>query len=247
MTTTSDKPGVRLRIVRFLPRCIPYFVAGCLVTVVLTWLDAWQEQSWSSTMFRSTAAANPNDDTPGRWIVFQGDRDRHAYGCVHPPVDPEEVSYRSASESGRGNRARRTQVPGWAVPVDQASTGTRIMRVTEAYGSPFRSGICVYDVHYNNGTPIAIDVVSGQVPPSATLFADQFVPRPRALPVRILWVGFLVNALNYGAWLLAVRWLLWYIRVDYRKFRRRCPKCGHTRGTWTTCPECGKAVKPADW
>jgi hypothetical protein len=67
--------------------------------------------------------------------------------------------------------------------------------------------------------------------------------QPRALPLRIIWPGFLINTLFYAICL----WILLAIPRKLRRWRRfkrgLCSKCGYDlrSGGSLACPECGAA------
>lgn len=65
---------------------------------------------------------------------------------------------------------------------------------------------------------------------------------PRALPLRPLWPGFVVNAIVYaGAWWLLI-WIACALRRRHRAKQHRCVDCGYARTGLprkTNCPECG--------
>ncbi len=66
------------------------------------------------------------------------------------------------------------------------------------------------------------------------------------LPVRILWPGFLFNALCYAIIMYIVLSILHTLRTLHRRLTNRCAACGYSLDNLTTdiCPECGGAVRP---
>ena len=67
-------------------------------------------------------------------------------------------------------------------------------------------------------------------------FAGQWVP------VRVAWVGFVVNTLFYacGLWLMLLT--AKYSKRRLRRMRGRCPACAYPIGAGDRCTECGGAV-----
>ena len=66
--------------------------------------------------------------------------------------------------------------------------------------------------------------------------------RPRTLPLRPIWPGFLANTLFYATLL----WLLipgpFALRRFLRMRRELCPQCAYPMGESAVCTECGEAL-----
>ena len=62
-----------------------------------------------------------------------------------------------------------------------------------------------------------------------------------ALPAHVLWPGFLLNTMLYGA-VMYLPFALFTVRRWNRVRRGLCPKCAYPRGESDVCSECGKAL-----
>ncbi len=123
-------------------------------------------------------------------------------------------------------------------------------------GWPLLSMSCEYDFNPNRLTilpcrsgvdpRLAIRVLSG-ISTGAIEPAWRHGPYisglPRALPLRPIPGGFLINTLFYAVvlWLLLICGLF-ALRRQIRRLRGLCPKCGYPMGESSVCTECGEAL-----
>jgi len=106
-------------------------------------------------------------------------------------------------------------------------------------GWPLRSlegSLCPAD---DDGPPPRYTVHTGIGYTRTTVFGD---PETRVLPLRPLWLGFILNSALYAVFL----GVLWFgplaLRRSVRIRRRRCPGCGYPVGTMSHCAECGSRL-----
>lgn len=104
-------------------------------------------------------------------------------------------------------------------------------------GFPFPAMTC--SVHWNtqaSNADIIYDVLDGvQLPRDADF-------NPRALPLRALWPGFLINVLIWGTVWFALMHGWSVLRAKLRARGDRCIHCGYSRQglpAGSRCPECG--------
>ncbi len=62
-----------------------------------------------------------------------------------------------------------------------------------------------------------------------------------ALPAHVLWPGFLLNTMLYGA-VMYLPFALFAVRRWNRVRRGLCPRCGYPMGESAVCSECGNAL-----
>ena len=106
-------------------------------------------------------------------------------------------------------------------------------------GWPLRSLEGSLSLVDDDGPPPRYTVHTGIGYTRATVFGD---PETRVLPLRPLWLGFIVNSALYAVFL----GVLWFgpraLRRSLRIKRRRCPACGCPVGTASHCSECGSRL-----
>ncbi len=138
-------------------------------------------------------------------------------------------------------------VPSWGqfllLPQARTSTGWQYDRRVEAWGIPMLSMYSTWRDDRRFDTVATLSVERGIELPPATrsgLFGTHLAPR--ALPVIIIWPGFIINTLFYALLL----WLLVAAPFAARRLLRRrrglCEKYAYPIGVSPVCTECGAAV-----
>lgn len=169
--------------------------------------------------------------TGSRRVIVTGHHDVHFFGPLEPNLPPEGARMLVSRDQG-------ASILGWA---------GRQWMVCDTRGWPFAALSCTWPWW---------DWVGGRYPPVAG-----GVPLPRhevkngfrqaamrALPLRPLWGGFLLNAAFYaGLWWLVRDGRAAVLRVVRRR-RGRCPNCAYDRTglpPGAVCPECGESEQVA--
>jgi hypothetical protein len=165
---------------------------------------------------------------------------QNAGGPLPPSVDPLVDDYRPswcqiARPPPRG--------PGQPLNIADTSGGTAL--IEDARGWPFLAMYCSIE---------PIGVVGGpEFPTRDGIKLSRVVSQmggmeaPRALPVRPIWMGFLLNTALYAllTWLLVwlvLRLCLFAIRGRVRLRKGLCPACAYPIGGSVICTECGRKL-----
>ena len=121
--------------------------------------------------------------------------------------------------------------------------GPSQLMVDEAVGLPFRSMWCGWglpQVFAYSATPLtSVTPIVRGVEFSAP---DTFGIGNKALPLGILWSGFISNTFFYAVLCFAVPRMIQGVRSRRRIKRGLCPACAYPVGSSDVCTECGGAI-----
>ncbi len=194
-----------------------FLLLGAVVNVGVAWCCAAFVKPWDlgSAVIEQTAMLGPG---------------RNEFVCT-----------RHGLGRTRRDRFRGSMIPYGRGTAFSSATGPSEGESTDFAGWPFRALSCVYyggvGIGPNQAGVGPPDIEWGiELPWSGTVVSW------RALPYRLIWIGFTINTLFYAA----ILWLLISGPFVLRRFLRRrrglCPTCAYPMGESAVCSECGKPL-----
>ncbi|MDX2197500.1 MAG: hypothetical protein SF069_00840 [Phycisphaerae bacterium] len=231
-------PSTRRRV----QRAIPHLLWGLAITLFLAvpgpWIETWSGFDWrrgtewivirfaASNLEISRSAAMLSElwlwtDAPGGFGF--GGPDRSAIRIQSDSMIPRWVDNASQPEADR-------DVPAY--------------NSTVASGAPLRCAVYSRRIGEDaQGQPVAPFVDAAELG-ELTLFGISAIC---VIPLRVLWLGFLVNVAFWGLVSAAVAYAISALRRRLRIAKNLCPQCGYDiRGAASDrCSECGGAIRPA--
>lgn len=112
--------------------------------------------------------------------------------------------------------------------------------VVDARGLPF-AAMCSRVLLASELSPQTASSTDGVLWLETPTVPDVFLDRRRWIPLRILWLGFIVDTSFWGSVVGVLAWGLVSGRRHYRRARGRCVTCNHyLQDAQVRCPECGR-------
>lgn len=219
-------------------RLVLVLACGGAISFSVAWLSAWcipltEHARLEDLMsFGRTAEANIG----GKVWAWQ-------LGLIDTPTGTGVTSFLTTPEYFAPNRLDLRDPPSWSrartLPTERDVAMLGFARFEDARGWPMRCLKSTYrgDATFQAWTTEAgVEFASGQRWPGI----------PRALPVQLIWLGYVVDTATYSC-IVAV---LWYAAIRIQRARRvrrgMCPMCAYPRGISPCCSECGEVFARAD-
>lgn len=226
---------------RIMKWLIALLAIGMLLNVAIAWtvaavaMNPFEKKTLQGDHLGQTSPSQPY------WMWFRGG------GWGFTWIEGTAVSFDSASppseEWERQARAfyeehPKQSVPTWAELGEPGDVINGCEVRSLAYGWPFRSMYWGLRVRCESSTQIELR--------HAMLLSDLGFSSSHALPLGVIWAGFIVNPLIYAALVGAGLRLLVSIRRRRRVGRGLCPYCAYPAGSSDVCSECGRARPATD-
>jgi len=102
-----------------------------------------------------------------------------------------------------------------------------------------------WEAHHRSASPTGVGIVYTRWESAIDLSCWSDAPASLAnvvLPLKVIPMGFALNAVFYGAVLLSLATAIPAARSAMRRKRGLCPACAYPRGTSPVCTECGEPL-----
>jgi hypothetical protein len=225
-----------------------WFVIGALATITISWsIAAWMPLRPTSTRWLTESRQYAFQEdlsiqvyrgtgwTRRAWrLLIPGMRTFSTFGrVVHrkPEIPPIEDAVSSPVTWPIWGRLESVRVAPRSIPLEGCEHAT---------GWPFPALWYDFDASWKGFSPPIIEVRGGvQLNKPATGNTAR-VELVRAIPLRPVWAGFVLNTLLWGSGMYLLYMLTFRFRGFLRFRRNHCPRCNYDlSASPTTCPECG--------
>jgi len=233
---------MKRRAFKYLPRGMALLLIGAIINVILAWVCAlWSDRA----VVIENGVPSRTSGLPSVWSkdIFTSS-DRKFLADIGSLANVEECQFRTTF-----GLDRRAFLPAVNWNFIGFQTQTALLRhltpLPEAMetksGWPLLSMRAWQWLNSANpaGQPFSYDSPLVITIGSATTYP---IPARRVLPIRVIWLGFVVNAAIFGAAVWCLLFGIQFIRRSIRAGWNCCSECGYPIGTSAVCTECGSPI-----